>query len=173
MTYKRRPTDIHNLPQVARFRTKLRSNLTSAEARLWTLLRNSQLDGRKFRRQHSAGNYILDFYCPSERLGVELDGEDHFTPQGVAHDAERRLYLERCRIKVVRFENKRVFKDETAVLARIREELVGRRDSRNESRFAHLQMARTNKKIPLLTKEGGRGFARRGGSLPRNFLRSA
>ena len=55
-------------------RKKLRNNLTPAEAALWNLLKNSQLEGRKFRRQHSVGFYILDFYCPSERMAIELDG---------------------------------------------------------------------------------------------------
>ena len=60
-------------------RKKLRRNLTPAEAFLWTVLKNSNLAGRKFRRQHSVGNYILDFYCDSEKLVVELDGEVHRT----------------------------------------------------------------------------------------------
>jgi very-short-patch-repair endonuclease len=105
MTYKRRPNDIHNLPEVSRHRTDLRRRLTPAEARLWTLLKGSRLDGRKFRRQHSVGPYILDFYCPSEKLAVELDGEGHFMLPGVSHDAKRRRYLERYGIRVIRFEN--------------------------------------------------------------------
>jgi very-short-patch-repair endonuclease len=43
---------------------RLRKNQTDAEKKLWTLLRNRQLDGIKFRRQFSIGSYILDFYCP-------------------------------------------------------------------------------------------------------------
>ena len=46
---------------------------------LWLLLKGKQLDGRKFRRQHSVGKYTLDFYCPSEKLAVELNGEWHLT----------------------------------------------------------------------------------------------
>jgi very-short-patch-repair endonuclease len=122
MTYKRRPGDIHNLPELSRFRTELRRKLTPAEARLWTLLKNSRLDGRKFRRQHSVGSYILDFYCPSERLAVELDGEGHFTLPGVSYDAKRRRFLEGQGIRVIRFENERVFKNELSVLDRIRSE---------------------------------------------------
>ena len=122
MTYKRRPTDIHNLPEVAKYRRNLRRNLTPAEARLWTLLKSSQLDGRKFRRQHSVGRYILDFYCPSEKLAVELDGEGHFTLPAVSYDANRRRYLERCGIRVIRFENESVFRSEEWVLDQIRSE---------------------------------------------------
>ena len=79
MAYERRPEDLHNLPKLKTFRRKLRSNLTPAEAAFWKIVQNAKLDGRKFRRQHSVGGYILDFYCPAERLGIELDGEVHFS----------------------------------------------------------------------------------------------
>ncbi|HUR99712.1 MAG TPA: endonuclease domain-containing protein [Pyrinomonadaceae bacterium] len=119
MTYDRRPKDVHNLPDTSQFRRELRRGLTPAEARLWTLLKNSRLEGRKFRRQHSVGKYVLDFYCPSEKLAVELDGEGHFTLPAVSHDAERRRFLESYGIRVIRFENESVFKSEKSVLARI------------------------------------------------------
>ena len=80
---------IHNLKALENNRKQLRNNLTPAEAALWKMLQNSQLEGRKFRRQHSVGNYILDFYCPSERLCIELDGAYHFTEQGESYDQER------------------------------------------------------------------------------------
>ena len=74
--------NFHNLNTVKYRRRSLRRKLTLAEAVLWDLLKNKKLDGRKFRRQHSIDKYIVDFYCPSERLAVELDGEHHFTDQG-------------------------------------------------------------------------------------------
>lgn len=104
-------TRINNLPHLKTFRKNLRNNLTPAEAKFWKILQNKNLEGRKFRRQHSVGNYILDFYCPSEKLAVELDGESHFTDAARVYDRERRLYLESCGIKVLRFENKLVFED--------------------------------------------------------------
>ena len=55
----------------------LRKPLTPAEQRLWQALRNRQLSGLKFRRQHAVGAYILDFYCPACKLVVELDGDIH------------------------------------------------------------------------------------------------
>ena len=127
MPYKRRPKDIHNLPERAKFRRELRRDLTPAEATLWSLLKNSSLDGRKFRRQHSVGRYILDFYCPAEKLAVELDGEDHFMPWGITYDNERKRYLNRVGINVIRFENKDVFKHEEWVLNEIRKEFGWRR----------------------------------------------
>jgi very-short-patch-repair endonuclease len=123
MRYKRSRTDIHSLPRLKTFRRELRSHLTPAEARLWTLLKNSRLDGRKFRRQHSVGGYVLDFYCPSEKLAVELDGYRHFTAAGRLHDHERRLFLEHFGINVIRFENEWVFKYEEWVLDGIRAQL--------------------------------------------------
>ena len=73
---------IHNKIELKGKRKFLRNNSASAEAMLWLLLKGKQLEGRKFRRQHSVGNYVLDFYCPSEKLAVELDGEPHFTDEG-------------------------------------------------------------------------------------------
>ncbi|GAB3510166.1 hypothetical protein GCM10027341_48240 [Spirosoma knui] len=83
-------------------------------------LRNRQLDGRKFRRQFrrqfSVGNYVLDFYCVSEKLCVELDGAPHFTKEGILYDEERTAFLTNLGIRVLRFENKSVFKSIEGVL---------------------------------------------------------
>jgi very-short-patch-repair endonuclease len=109
----------NNLPQLKTFRKQLRENLTPAEARLWTMLNGSQLQGRKFRRQHSFSGYILDFYCSSEKLGIELDGAVHFNERAAQYDYERKLFLEYFGIKVLRFENKLVFDEPEFVLDRI------------------------------------------------------
>jgi very-short-patch-repair endonuclease len=94
--------------------------MTPAEARLWTYLKSSQLGGRKFRRQHSIGPYILDFYCPAERLSVELDGESHAGPVAAAQDLERTQYLKAQGIRELRFENQVVWNMPDALLERIR-----------------------------------------------------
>ena len=111
---------INNLPRLETRRKNLRNNLTPAEARFWKAIQNKNLEGRKFRRQHSAGNYILDFYCPSEKLAVELDGEVHFGDAAREYDYERRLFLEHFGIKVLRFENRLVFEDLEWVLGVIK-----------------------------------------------------
>ncbi|EPR65653.1 N-6 DNA methylase [Cyclobacterium qasimii] len=113
---------INNLPHLKTFRKELRNNLTPAEASLWTLLQNKKLDGRKFRRQHSVGNYILDFYCPSEKLAIELDGQGHFNEVQAEYDRERDLFINAFGIKVLRFENKEVFENTESVLNAIKEE---------------------------------------------------
>ena len=104
-------TQINNLPYLKTFRKKLRNNLTPAEASFWKIVQNKKFEGRKFRRQHSVGNYILDFYCPSEKLAIELDGQVHFNDAAREYDYERKLFLEHYGIKVLRFENKMVFEE--------------------------------------------------------------
>ena len=84
------------------------------------MLKNKQVEGRKFRRQHSIGPYILDFYCPSENLAVELDGEQHYTEEGKQRDAIRMSYMEKLGIKVIRFENFVVFDYPQLLIAEIR-----------------------------------------------------
>ena len=111
---------IHNLPHLKTFRKELRNRLTPAESILWKFLQNSRLDGRKFRRQHSVGNYILDFYCPSEKLAIELDGQGHFEISQNDYDFERDIFLKNFEIKVLRFENKLVSRDIEAVLEAIK-----------------------------------------------------
>jgi very-short-patch-repair endonuclease len=100
---------INNLIYLKPYRKKLRNNLTPAEASLWKLLQGKKLEGKKFRRQHSVGNYILDFYCPSQKLAIELDGSHHFSEEYISKDAIRTHYLNSQGIKVIRFENKLVF----------------------------------------------------------------
>lgn len=111
---------IHNITALRDNRKKLRNSLTPAEAKLWTLLKDSQLGNRKFRRQHSVGPYVLDFYCPSERLCIELDGEGHFNEASFEYDSARTDYLTCLNIKVIRFENKDVFESTEGVLEEIR-----------------------------------------------------
>jgi len=101
-------------------RKTLRNYSTSAEGTLWLFLKGKQLDGRKFRRQHSVGPYVLDFYCPSEKLGVELDGEQHFTEEGKHYDERRTKYINALGISIVRFENCEVFDRPQLVIAEIK-----------------------------------------------------
>jgi very-short-patch-repair endonuclease len=66
-----------------------RKNQTDAERKLWIILRNRQLNGVKFRRQFSIGRYILDFYSPEYRLGIEADGGQHYEDRGRKRDVLR------------------------------------------------------------------------------------
>ena len=111
---------LYNRPWLKEKRRKLRNNGTAAEATLWLLLKNRKLEGRKFRRQFSVGNYILDFYCSTERLCIELDGDYHYTPEGYEADQKRTAYLNNQNILVIRFENQEVFHHPEAVLEEIK-----------------------------------------------------
>jgi very-short-patch-repair endonuclease len=110
---------IHNLSYLKSRRKELRNNLTSAEAALWIILKSSQLKGRKFRRQHSIENYIVDFFCPSEKLIIELDGQVHFNSVAELADKERDKRLEELGYTVLRFENKTIFQSPEWVVAEI------------------------------------------------------
>ena len=112
---------IHNLKYLKPYRKNLRKSLTPTEAFLWSRLQNRKLEGRKFRRQHSIGNYIVDFYCPEERLVVELDGQGHINEKALKYNAMRTQYLNKLGIKVIRFENKMVFENLEEVLLVIKE----------------------------------------------------
>ena len=116
--------EFHNRPAMEPRRKELRSNLTPAEASLWKSLQRSQVCGKKFRRQHSVGNYIMDFYCPECRLAVELDGQGHFNPMTWEHDCRRTEYLKELNIRVLRFENRDVFEHLEWVLRTIGDHLT-------------------------------------------------
>jgi very-short-patch-repair endonuclease len=101
-------------------RKDLRNLGTAAEAVLWKSLKRRQLLGKRFRRQHSIGRYIVDFYCPECRLVIELDGEGHYSPTGGRYEAERTRYLESLGLRVVRFENRELLENLEGVLETIK-----------------------------------------------------
>ncbi|MCE7996303.1 MAG: endonuclease domain-containing protein [Roseivirga sp.] len=109
----------HNLKHLKETRRQLRNNGTSAEATLWRSIQKSQLKGRKFRRQHSVDNHILDFYCPSEKLAIELDGDHHFSSSEWLYDKKRDDRLRDQGITVLRFENDEVFHALEALLEKV------------------------------------------------------
>ena len=112
---------IHNKKSLESFRKKLRNHGTPAEAYLWKYLQQKKLEGRKFRRQHSILNFIVDFYCPEEKLIIELDGQYHMNPTAEAKDAERTMKLEKLGFRVLRFENRSVFDNLDWVLEEIKD----------------------------------------------------
>lgn len=116
-----RKNQLHNIDKLRDRRKELRSNLTPAEAFLWKYLKNSQLEGRKFRRQHSFGKFVIDFYCSTEKLGVELDGMYHFTEEQIKYDTDRTEYMNSLGIRIIRFENGEVFEKTDEVLIKIKD----------------------------------------------------
>ena len=102
-------TPLHNREYLKSIRKHLRNNSTAAESTLWKTLKKSQVGGYKFRRQHSIGNFIIDFYCPSLQLAIELDGEPHSDLNSIAFDLDRNKFLNRYGITVFRYENRWVY----------------------------------------------------------------
>ena len=144
--------NINNLPYLKTFRKQLRNNLTQAEAKLWTLIKGKQLEGRKFRRQFSVAKYILDFYCPSENLAIELDGQGHFESAQADYDRERDLFLKHCGIKVLRFENKLVWNNPEEVLNEVKSSFGWVKDDPSVLRTAPLKGEQLENAGELLAK---------------------
>jgi very-short-patch-repair endonuclease len=116
-------------------RQDLRNDSTRTERILWGHLQRSQL-GCKFRRQISFDYFIADFYCPSAKLIVELDGDSHFEPGADAYDEERTDKISELGILVIRFTDADVLFDIERVLKEIRD------------------ICSLRTKPPLLSKEG-------------------
>jgi very-short-patch-repair endonuclease len=116
MNYKK----IFNKKELEPRRKELRNNSTYAEVFFWQQIKKGQLEGRKFRRQTSVGSYIVDFYCPEEKIVVELDGEVHFDEEARKYDKERTEYLESIGLRVIRFENQDVLKNTEYVMNTIK-----------------------------------------------------
>lgn len=107
-------------PPAVRQRAKeLRWPLTPAEAALWERLKNKQLYGLKFRRQHPLHHFILDFYCHAHQLVVEVDGPVH--EQQRDYDESRTEWLTDRGFRVIRFSNEEVLSDIETVLRKIAE----------------------------------------------------
>jgi len=100
-------------------RKQLRNNPTEAERKLWQYLKGKQVAGVKFRRQYSIDAYIIDFYAPSLKLAIEIDGHSHFTSRGIEHDENRTKYIDGFGIRILRFTNDDVYENIEGVISRI------------------------------------------------------
>jgi len=109
-------TRFDRTPAKTRRARKLRVEQTPAEAKLWARLRNGAVEGVAFRRQHPIGDYVLDFYAPSVRLAVELDGSQHNEIAHRGRDQRRDAWLAEKGIRTLRFWNLDVLKDIEVVM---------------------------------------------------------
>jgi len=89
----------------------LRKAMSEPEVMLWSRLRGRDPQRPTFRRQHPVGSIILDFYCPSARLAVEVDGRTHWDDEARARDHARDLWLARQGIAVMRIPASEIFHD--------------------------------------------------------------
>ncbi len=101
----------------------LRRRMTGAERRLWSRLRDHRFHGLQFVRQPPIDRFVLDFYCSTARLGIELDGAAH-AYQSKA-DAERQQFLEELGITILRFPNYAVMNSIELVLFKVSEACAG------------------------------------------------
>ena len=101
----------------------LRRNETKAEKLLWEKLRNNQLEGLKFRRQHPVNIYIADFYCHKFKLIIELDGDYHNQEEQKQKDEVRTEVLRLNDLKIIRFKNEEVEQDINQVLTTIKNKI--------------------------------------------------
>jgi very-short-patch-repair endonuclease len=103
---------------------ELRKNETEAEKVLWRELRSRRCSGLKFRRQHPAKEFVLDFYCHEYLLGIEVDGTVHENEAAKEYDQNRTAELENLGITLLRFKNEEVLSNLSKVLNEIRNKIV-------------------------------------------------
>jgi very-short-patch-repair endonuclease len=96
-------------------RRQLKKQMTEAEQMLWKHIRNDSL-GVRFRRQYGIGSYIADFYSPTLKLVIELDGSQHFTPEALEYDKIREEFMNSLGIKTIKFNNNDVMTNIEGIL---------------------------------------------------------
>ena len=111
---------ISNIAILKNKRQVLRKEMTPQEIILWSRIKNKQL-GFKFRRQHSLGKYIADFYCSEKNLVLEIDGSQHADQEN--YDNARTDFFENRGLKVLRFWNNEINTNINGVIMKIREAL--------------------------------------------------
>ena len=107
---------------------RLRRNPTEAEEILWSYLRNRQMEGVKFRRQHPMKRYVPDFYAHSLKFAIELDGGYHNDSVQKFYDKDREDVLIDYDIDFIRFTNEEVIQSIEKVLSAIREKIITLKD---------------------------------------------
>jgi len=115
MSDKNGPTRVH--PNATKHARNLRKDATLPERKLWRVLRDKQLGGHRFRRQHPLGDYFVDLVCVERMLIIELDGGQHADQE--EYDARRSAWLESQGYKVLRFWNNDVMGNIEGVVAMV------------------------------------------------------
>jgi very-short-patch-repair endonuclease len=110
---------------------EFRDNPTPAELALWNILKNKQLLGTKFRRQHKIGQFIVDFYCHKAGLVIEADGKIH--ERRTAEDAVRTKWLESIGLHVMRFTNDVILSQPEKVIMEIASYIESKVQNSSES----------------------------------------
>ena len=120
----------HNQLENAR---RLRREMTPHERKLWYLfLRKYPV---KIYKQRIIGKFIVDFYCASAKLVIEVDGSQHYEPQGMAYDTDRSVYLSALGLEILRFSNRDIDRNFCGVCRKIDITI----QNRLESPLSHLR----------------------------------
>ena len=106
------------------FSRQMQHLATPAEDALWQAVRNRQLTGVKFRRQHTIGPFIVDFFSPDHQLIIEVDGGIHSETEQAGYDAGRTIELEKLGYRLIRFTNEQVLHALPTVLQKIENALT-------------------------------------------------
>jgi very-short-patch-repair endonuclease len=107
--------------KLKKYSQELRKNMTDAERLLWSKLRRKQVKNFQFYKQRIIGNYIVDFYCPSSKLIIEVDGGQHYQDEGDRRDKVRDDYMKNLGMKILRVSDREVLKNLHGVVERIYE----------------------------------------------------
>ena len=108
--------EIFNRSDQTAKRQQLRNESPLAERLLWAHLKGAQM-GVKFRRQVSVGRYVVDFYCPTLQLAIEVDGASHARDDAQEYDELRRVEIEALGVRFVRLANEDLYRDAPSVAA--------------------------------------------------------
>lgn len=137
-------TQFFNRPSEKHKRRRLRSQMPLAEAILWSKLKGRKLLNFKLRCQYSVGPYLIDFYCPELKLGIELDGESHYVDGAPEYDAKRTRFIEGFGIRLLRFLNQDVYENLDGVW-----DAIVRAVQERSEQFARAQLRAAAEPIPL------------------------
>lgn len=110
---------IFNRTEVKNLRRVLRQDRSPAEHILWRYLRGRNMLGYKFRRQHSIGRWVVDFYCPELHLVIEVDGDSHYSDAGVLADREREVWFRQFGIRTIHVRIDLIVGDELYVVEQL------------------------------------------------------
>lgn len=118
-------TEIFNKHSEKEKRQHLRRHMPNAETVLWQKICRRQIAGVKFRRQYGIDRFVVDFYCPSLRLVIEVDGPTHQGSEAQTYDQARQQFIESLGIEFLRFTNSEVYQNLDAVLEIIHQKVLG------------------------------------------------
>ena len=128
---------LYNRYEFLERRRLLRQQSSKAERILWERLRARRFLGLKWRRQHGLGSYIADFYCPSLRLVIEVDGPHHLTPRQAFYDHRRTRWIETLHMRVVRLTADEVAEHTDVVMDKLRTFITSLYPSSHEGGTGH------------------------------------